>query len=327
MAKPLVSICCITYNHGNFIRQALDGFLMQKTKFPFEVLINDDASTDNTANIIREYEKNYPDIIKPIYQTENQFSKGLPILATFIFPRIKGKYVALCEGDDYWTDPLKLQKQVDFLDTHPECSICFHPVKVICVEDPKLNKIFSSMDNKTVLTIDDLVKTNFIPTNSVMYRWMFTSENIQEVLPGNILPGDKYIHLLHANKGLIGYMDEVMSVYRRHSGSAWWNNDHNQLEHFKKYGSRMLNFYFCIDKYLNYKYSKIFTRQASKIVSNMIVVFNKHKEYDLLNKLKSDYEIYYVNALAINRTKMLKKIISAPEKYIRRTIKLLFHLK
>ena len=129
--KPLLSIICITYNHKDFIRQALEGFVMQKTNFKFEVLIHDDASTDGTADIIREYEAKYPDIIKPIYQKENQFSKGVHILKTFIYPRVLGKYVALCEGDDYWTDPNKLQKQVDFLEAHPEYSGCFHVLAII----------------------------------------------------------------------------------------------------------------------------------------------------------------------------------------------------
>jgi len=107
---PIVSICCITYNHEKYIRDAIEGFLMQKTLFPIEILIHGDASTDKTADIIKEYEVKYPDIIKPIYQTENQFSKGVSISATYQFPRARGKYIAICEGDDYWTDPHKLQK-------------------------------------------------------------------------------------------------------------------------------------------------------------------------------------------------------------------------
>ena len=110
----MVSICCITYNHAPFIRQCLDGFIMQKTDFAFEVLIHDDASTDGTEEIIREYEARYPEIIKPLYEVENQWIKGRRGSKVFNFPRAQGKYIALCEGDDYWTDPFKLQKQVDF---------------------------------------------------------------------------------------------------------------------------------------------------------------------------------------------------------------------
>ena len=127
---PLVSVCTLAYNHEPYIRECLDGILMQKTNFAFELLIHDDASTDGTADIIREYEAKYPDIIKPIYQTENQYSKGVKINATIQFPRAKGKYIALCEGDDYWTDPLKLQKQVDFMEANPNCSLCCHHMKV-----------------------------------------------------------------------------------------------------------------------------------------------------------------------------------------------------
>lgn len=127
-AKPLVAIRCITYNHEPYIRDALEGFVMQKTDFPFVAIVHDDASTDKTADIIREYAAKYPDIIKPIYETENQYSKpGNPLgkLMNAAVLATGAKYIALCEGDDYWTDPLKLQKQVDFLESHPECALIF----------------------------------------------------------------------------------------------------------------------------------------------------------------------------------------------------------
>lgn len=113
--NPLVSISCITYNHVSYIRQCLDGFLMQKTDFPFEIVVHDDASTDKTAEIVREYEKKYPNIIKPIYELENQYSKPGISINDITFPYLRGKYIALCEGDDYWIDENKLQMQVDFL--------------------------------------------------------------------------------------------------------------------------------------------------------------------------------------------------------------------
>lgn len=124
MDEPAVSISCITYNHEPYIRDCLEGFLMQKTNFPFEILIHDDASTDKTADIIREYEAKYPDVIKPIYQTENQYSKGVKVSLVYNYPRAKGKYIALCEGDDFWTDPDKLQIQYDFMEANPDYSLC-----------------------------------------------------------------------------------------------------------------------------------------------------------------------------------------------------------
>ncbi len=126
--NPLVSICCITYNHESYIRDAIEGFLMQKTTFPFEIIIHDDASTDDTAKIIQEYANQYPELFVTILQKENQWSKGIRPSPTYVWPRARGKYIALCEGDDYWTDPYKLQKQVDFMKENPDCSLCFHNV-------------------------------------------------------------------------------------------------------------------------------------------------------------------------------------------------------
>lgn len=125
--SPLVSICCLTYNHSPFIRKCLDGFLMQKTDFPIEILIHDDASTDGTDDIIREYTAKYPSLIFPLYETENQYSQGhaSDMDIKYNYSRARGKYIAYCEGDDFWTDPLKLQKQVDFMETHLDYSVCF----------------------------------------------------------------------------------------------------------------------------------------------------------------------------------------------------------
>ena len=139
MTTPLVSICCITYNHASFIRKCLDGFLMQQTTFPIEILIHDDCSTDGTTEIIREYEAKYPDLIFPLYEEENQYQQGKAAEIDFYnYRRARGKYIAYCEGDDYWTDPLKLQKQVDFMEANPEYSVCFHDFQVYDVRTGKL---------------------------------------------------------------------------------------------------------------------------------------------------------------------------------------------
>ena len=127
----LVSICCITYNQKNYIRDTLEGFVSQKTNFSYEVLIHDDASTDGTADIIREYARRYPEKMKPILQLENQYAKGLyNVSGTYNFPRARGRYIAMCEGDDYWTDRYKLQRQVDFMEAHPDCSLVFHSARI-----------------------------------------------------------------------------------------------------------------------------------------------------------------------------------------------------
>lgn len=119
-----VSVICLAYNQEGYIRDALEGFVSQKTNFKFEVLIHDDASTDATADIIREYEAKYPNLIRAVYQTENQFSQGIAFCEKYLYPMMRGTYMAWCEGDDFWCDPYKLQKQYDYLESHPECNIC-----------------------------------------------------------------------------------------------------------------------------------------------------------------------------------------------------------
>jgi glycosyltransferase involved in cell wall biosynthesis len=217
MKPPLVSISCITYNHAPFIRECLDGFLMQQTNFPFEILIHDDASTDGTKEIIEEYTVRYPNLIFPIFQTENQYSKGVRgMMPKFNFPRARGKYIALCEGDDYWTDPLKLQKQVDYLEANPEYSICFHPVQVLnngVFEKDELRKVGETT------TINDLAKGNYIHTPSVVFRNGLFDHNapIFKKIPA----GDYLVHMLNSKKGLIKKLDEPMAVYRKHDQGIW----------------------------------------------------------------------------------------------------------
>ena len=129
--SPLVTIQCLTYNHEKYIRKCLDGFVMQKTNFRFEAIVHDDASTDGTANIVREYADKYPDIIKPIFETENQYSKSDGSLNRIMYEHTLGKYIALCEGDDYWTDPYKLQKQVDYLEQHDDVVCSCHRYQIL----------------------------------------------------------------------------------------------------------------------------------------------------------------------------------------------------
>lgn len=231
--KPLVSISCTTYNHAPFIRQCLDGFVIQKTLFPFEILIHDDASTDGTQDIIAEYEKKYPDIIKPIYQQDNQYSKGIPIGVTFNFPRAHGKYIAMCEGDDYWTDPLKLQKQVDFLESHPDYVMCSHRFnkywheKGVLEEDS--DKDFKGAD----YDLQNLIGGKWLTqTLTVMYRRSALDLKRCESY-GMSLDMILFYELLRHGKGYC--FPEVMGVYRYHRGGVWSEVSQNRrlLTEFK----------------------------------------------------------------------------------------------
>ena len=123
--NPMVSICCLAYNQKKYIKKTIDSFLSQKTSFDFEIIIHDDASSDGTQDIIRKYVEKYPDKIIPIFQKQNQYSKGVENSITFCYPQARGKYIALCEGDDYWCDDYKLEKQVTIFESNPECTFIF----------------------------------------------------------------------------------------------------------------------------------------------------------------------------------------------------------
>lgn len=220
--RPLVSICSITYNHAPYIRQCLDGMLMQQTNFAFEIIINDDCSTDGTTEIIREYAEKYPEIIKPIFHDENQYQKGLRgFFHRFVFPKAQGKYIALCEGDDYWTDPLKLQKQVDFLESHPDYSLSFHNAMIHYEDGKTLDHVFAKLETRQYKR-KELLETWLAPTASFVFlKDVLSSEIYKKVETSRKLAyGDLPLILSASYCGKIYGIHETMSVYRIHYGGA-----------------------------------------------------------------------------------------------------------
>lgn len=233
--QPLLSIFCITYNHAAYIDDAIKGFLQQQTNFPIEIVIHDDASTDGTDEIIREYERQYPDLFFPIYEKENQYSKGVRFDRDIIMPKIRGKYVAFCEGDDYWTNPHKLQKQVDYLEKHPECSASVHTANVI-YEDRLLYTNMRAEAECDFSAKDVILGRGMLAaTASIVCRTRYARE-----FPSYRLlttTGDFSLMLLLGDRGLIHYFPEVMSVYRWQNPGSW-SARHQQdkgkmMAHFK----------------------------------------------------------------------------------------------
>ncbi len=219
---PLVSIITLAYNHENYIRDCLEGILKQKTSFKFELIIHDDASTDNTANIIKEYEKKYPNVIKPIYQKENQYSKGIAIGRTFLYPCVKGKYIAFCEGDDYWIDPLKLQKQVAFLEANKSYSMV-HSDFYIYSQDKKEMNEYHVLDSSQALP-ENVLSFYRIQTTTVMARTDILLQVIDsdDVLfkKKEFLMGDVPLFFLLSLHGPIGVVNAMTAVYRIISNST-----------------------------------------------------------------------------------------------------------
>lgn len=220
--RPLmVSIKCLAYNHESFIRQCLEGFVMQKTNFRFEAIVHDDASTDGTAAIIREYAEKYPGIIKPIYETENQYSKHDGSLRRIMNAHIHGKYVALCEGDDYWTDPLKLQKQVDFLESHPDYTMCSHKWDIYIENEKRFERDIPEdvpKDGRTY-SLGDLVHGAwYFQPLTVIYRYSALDLARYELYKPSKDITQFYL-LLSKGKGYC--LTDTMAVYRIHSGGVW----------------------------------------------------------------------------------------------------------
>jgi len=291
--KPLVSICCITYNHVPFIRQCLDGFIIQKTNFPIEVLINDDASTDGTTNIIKEYEKKYPDIIKPTYQIENQYSKGISSLKENIFPHIQGKYIALCEGDDYWIDENKLQKQVDFMEANEDFSICFHNVKVYDENERKFIDLYQVPEIPEITNIKNLATTNYIHTPSVLYRNNNQAINDYYNLPFLVME-DYILHMLFAKYGKIRKLLDVMCAYRMHQYDIWSvkPDEHNTQILLKALAS--LIFYYRNE----YEICAILNEQYSKYSKNLFPdIHNINNELIELNNILNSKSWRYTKPL------------------------------
>ncbi|MCD7925525.1 MAG: glycosyltransferase [Bacteroides sp.] len=224
----LLSIQCLVYNHEPYLRQCLDGFIMQKTNFDYEVVVHDDASTDNSASIISEYTRRYPKLIKPIYESENLYSRVGNKISFIINEKCSGKYIALCEGDDYWTDPLKLQKQINFLEANLEYSMCFHNTIEHYEFDEKADRIFSNVRDADYTGLE-IYERWIVPTASVVLRRnvFFSPIYKQAISNEKFIYWDILLFLSCANEGMLRGMSDVMSVYRRHQDSFTLKDRYN----------------------------------------------------------------------------------------------------
>lgn len=226
MEELKVIVWCLTYNQKDFIRDALDGFVMQKTSFPFEVVVHDDASTDGTTGIVMEYARRYPEIIKPMIETENQWQKGglKHIIGIMNDKHRRAQYIAFCEGDDYWTDPQKLQRQVDFLDSHPDYSMCFHSAKKKYETDVKAWIDCEHIQDKDYDPTDVFVNWT-VPTASILCRKEAMDFYASLKHPERIQNYDIFIILSCAMVGKIRGLHEQMSVYRIQGEGLTYNKE------------------------------------------------------------------------------------------------------
>lgn len=294
----MVSVSCTAYNHEKYIRQCLDSLLMQKTDFKYEIIVHDDASTDNTANIIREYEKKYPNVVKPIYQTENKCSKGFKII-NYIVPKMRGKYVAHCEGDDFWTDPYKLQKQFDIMEKNPDCSICVHKVLHVYENGNATDRYQPNFDlNECKINLEKYL--DFGPSHPFQTTSYFIRSNVKKdyafnppEFVGKFCVGDVPTILFALTKGNMYYLNEAMSCYRLFSKGSWssknFANSKRQISHCKN----IITGYNAFNEFSNYKYNTLINDIIGKDIFLLELLSKNYKT--CLNKKYRKYFNKYLN--------------------------------
>lgn len=276
----MVSVVVTTYNHVNFIKQCIDGILLQKTNFPLEIILGEDESSDGTREICKEYSKKHPDIIRLFLRNRKDviYINGSATGRYNFIENLKvckGKYIALCEGDDYWTDPLKLQKQVDFLEKHSNYSMCFH--SVYNLKNKKIIEEFPSNELATTFELKDIFSQWFIPTCSMLFR------NKIEIPKwfADVISGDFTLHFLIAEKGEIYFLKENMGVYRIHDRGV-------SRFHFgftKAIG--MIRLYTYLDLHFKGRYRKLIDRQIKYEINRYVIAPAVEKA---VNKIKKNYE-------------------------------------
>lgn len=280
-----VSVSCLVYNHAPYLRQTLDGFVNQKTNFDYEVLVHDDASSDGSVAIIKEYEELYPDIIKPIYQEKNQYSLGVRIGPTFQFPRACGDYIAMCEGDDYWVDEYKLQKQFDYMEANPDCTLCF--TNAYCEESGKITRKVipwqksSKVNENGRYDLRGIEEIGYIPTASFFYR--LSSRKSFPIINSHAFQGDGFLKLALTMQGYAYCISSCTCVYRLGvpgSITTRWKDDKLSLI---EYADKFIVMYQEFNRITGEKYADLFLR---RILEWEYSVALKSNDYEELRKKK-----------------------------------------
>ena len=298
MDNVLVSVICKTYNHERYIRQCLQGLVNQKTDFKYEIIIHDDASLDKTPEIVKEFENKYPEKIVAIYQKDNQLSKHIDSTKVFIFPKCRGKYIAICEGDDFWLDNCKLQKQIDFLETHPDYVLCGHSAYYANEDGSLQNKrYFNYGKHDRTLTTEEIISDWLMATNSIVYKFSALKDYPIPYL-GKARNGDYALMTYLALQGKVYFIDELMSAYRVSSrGSINWGWRKNP-DIYAKNLEAFIDLLEGLNEYSGHKYESVIKEVQEK--KRFEILLNRG-EYTNARKMKK----YYSQLSFLSRAKLL----------------------
>ena len=284
MNTPQISIICNTYNQEKYIAQALDSFLMQKIDVPFEVLVHDDASTDSTPDIVREYEAKYPEIIKPIYQTENQYCKRQSITAKFQMSRAKGKYIAFCEGDDYWSDPDKLRLQYEYMEAHEDCSACCHAYSMVDKDGNLIEERYDFSEDCDIPLKRLIGNQLLLPQFATLMIRSSCVENYDGKFLG-YSANDMILRIKCALLGDFHYINKNMSCYRRFTEHSWTVKEGKNKEKLCNNMKRTLGFFEKLNEHTEYKYNDVISYGIDEynfkiaLLENNFRVARKTKSY------------------------------------------------
>jgi glycosyltransferase involved in cell wall biosynthesis len=290
-----LTVLVMTYNHAKFISKAIDSVLIQKTSFNYEIIVSEDCSTDGTKEIVLEYQQRFPYQIRLLLSEQNIHTNAVVTRGIYA---AKGEYIALLDGDDYWTSPHKLQKQANFLDNHLDCSMCFHNAQAFNDDSDQEPYSWTSSNQKEFSTLEDLWSGNFIATCSTMFRNKLL-EKIPDWYDSFFPITDWPLYILLAEHGKIGYINEVMGAYRLHAGGLY--SPYSEKQKLNK----TLDFYRRINRFLNFKYNKIINTAIS------VYFYEWAEEYEKRKKNQSAIECFniYLSGQPVNSRISLKKAV------------------
>ena len=299
--KVEVSICCITYNQEKYIREAIESFLMQKTNFGYEIVIHDDASTDNTVAILKEYQQKHPDKVVLILEKENQYSKNPNSVLEIVFKKARGKYIAVCEGDDGFTDEMKLQKQYDIME-NGNYVMCSHNTDIMDESGELINR--GKGRNKNIITIEDfLTNRGNMHTSSLFFR----KKDVQQlpIFFKESLLGDLPLKLFLLNKGNCYMLNDYCFFYRKNAENSWSVKQKQDPEKKRKNVQSIIETYISFDKYSKHKYKELIDSLVIRIE------FNYYTSIADLKKIKlPKYKKLYKKLNFVQKVKLRLKNVS-----------------